>query len=124
MDMDSRAKENIALPDWFTPENIETVIFAFPDVFGRLMGKRMTVDHFIDDALKTGMHACSYLMTVDIPMQVVDGFKVANWEKGFGDFYVRADLGTMKRLPWHEKTAIVLGDLTHHGGELVEESPR
>lgn len=122
--MDRNRKDNSALPDWFTAENIDTVIFAFPDVFGRLMGKRMTVDHFVEDALESGMHACSYLMTVDIPMQVIEGFKLANWEKGFGDFCIRADLATVKRLPWHEKTAIVLGDVTHHDGEPVEETPR
>ncbi len=122
--MDKRSKKEHNLPDWLTPENIETVIFAFPDVFGRLMGKRITFDHFIEHSLDAGMHACSYLMTVDIPMQVLDGFKIASWETGFGDFCVRADLSTMTRLPWHEKTAIVLGDLTHHDGKPVEEAPR
>ncbi len=122
--MNANAKKNRSLPEWFTPENIETVIFAFPDVFSRLMGKRMTFDHFVNDALEAGMHACSYLMTVDIPMQVVEGFKIASWETGFGDFCIRADLGTIKRLPWLEKTAIVLGDMTHHDGKPVEESPR
>jgi len=122
--MATETKKNVGLPEWFTPENIDTVIFAFPDVFGRLMGKRMTVDHFVDDAVKTGMHACSYLLSVDIPMQVVEGFKIANWDKGFGDFCVRPDLATMRQLPWHEKTAIVLGDVTHHDGKPVEETPR
>ncbi|MBI4830207.1 MAG: glutamine synthetase [Candidatus Lindowbacteria bacterium] len=122
--MNANAKKNRSLPEWFTPENIETVIFAFPDVFSRLMGKRMTFDHFVNDALEAGMLACSYLMTVDIPMQVVEGFKIASWETGFGDFCIRADLGTIKRLPWLEKTAIVLGDMTHHDGKPVEESPR
>lgn len=119
-----KPKKNSALPEWFTKENIETVIFAFPDVFGRLMGKRMTLDHFVSDALESGMHACSYLMTVDIPMQVVEGFKIASWQTGFGDFCIRADLGTIRRLPWQQKTAVVLGDMLYHDGKPVEESPR
>ena len=86
--MGTKAKKRSALPDWFTPENIETVIFAFPDVFGRLMGKRMTFDHFADHMLESGMHACSYLLTVDINMKVVNGFKIASWETGFGDFSI------------------------------------
>ncbi len=122
--MGTKTRKTNALPDWFTPKNIETVIFAFPDVFGRLMGKRITFDHFAHHSLKTGMHACSYLLTVDINMQVVDGFKVASWDTGFGDFSIKADLGTVMRVPWYEKTAIVLGDMMHHDGRPVEESPR
>jgi glutamine synthetase len=122
--MGAKAKKTNGLPDWFTPKNVETVIFAFPDVFGRLMGKRMTFEHFMSHTLESGMHACSYLLTVDIQMQVVDGFKLASWDTGFGDFCVQADLATLRRLPWHEKTAIVLGDMTRHDGTPVEESPR
>jgi glutamine synthetase len=122
--MGAKANKRNALPEWFTPENVETVIFAFPDVFGRLMGKRMTFEHFANHMLESGMHACSYLLIVDIQMQVVDGFKLASWDTGFGDFTVMADLGTVRRLPWHQKTAVILGDLTHHDGRPVEESPR
>lgn len=122
--MVTKAGNRNTLPNWFTRENVETVIFAFPDVFGRLMGKRVTFDHFVNHMLKTGMHACSYLLTVDINMQVVEGFKLASWETGFGDFSVQADLGTLMRLPWHERTAVVLGDMTRHDGRPVEESPR
>lgn len=116
--------KNFSFPKWFNHDNIETVIFAFPDVLGRLMGKRMTTRHFIDNAVEAGMHACNYLMTVDIDMNIVDGHKIANWEKGFGDFYVKADMATLKNLPWHDKTAIVLGDMTHHDGSPVHQSPR
>jgi glutamine synthetase len=124
MSMDKNTKKNQSLPNWLAREHVDTVICAFPDVFGRLMGKRMTLDHFIDDVLEAGMHACSYLMTVDIPMHVLEGFELANWEKGFGDFCVRPDLGTVKKLPWHEKTVVVLGDVAHHDGKPVEETPR
>lgn len=116
--------KNYSFPKWFNKDNVETVIFAFSDVLGRLMGKRMTTEHFINNAVKSGMHACNYLMTVDIDMNIVQGHEIANWEKGFGDFYAKADLATLKILPWHEKTAIVLGYMNHHDGSPVKQSPR
>src|SRR4051812_18514419 len=63
---------------------IDTVIVAFPDVFGRLMGKRFTGKCFVDSIAEHGTHACNYLMTVDLEMEPMIGFKLANWEKGFG----------------------------------------
>ena len=52
------------------------------------------------------------------------GFKLANWEKGFGDFEMRPDLDTVRVLPWQQSAALVLCDFHHHGGELVDEAPR
>jgi len=111
-------------PEWFTPEAIDTVIFAFPDTYGRLMGKRMTYDYFLNHALHSGMHACNYLMTVDMDMNARNGFSIASWEKGFGDFLVKPDLLSLRRLAWQEKTAILLGDLTFDNGDPVAQSPR
>ena len=113
-----------ALPEWFKPEVIDTVIFAFPDVQGRLMGKRMTYDYFVNHALETGLHLCNYLMTVDIELEILPGFEIASWEKGYGDFQARADMRTLRRLPWLEGTALVLGDMSDHDGNPVEPSPR
>ncbi len=111
-------------PDWLTSDKIETVIFGFPDVYGRLMGKRMTLDYFLNHGLHSGMHVCNYLMTVDIDMNAREGYDIASWEKGFGDFYVRPDLRTLRRLTWQDKTAVVLGDMYHEDGKPVKESPR
>jgi len=111
-------------PDWFRPEKIDTIISAFPDVFGQLMGKRLTYDFFVNHVLTTGMHACNYLLTVDIDMNIVPGFKVANWDKGYGDFTIRPDMNTLRALPWQKGTALVLGDLFTDHGDSVEESPR
>lgn len=122
--MKSPHSDRTCLPDWLTPGNIETVIFAFPDVYGRLMGKRMTRDYFLENALHAGMHVCNYLMTVDMDMNPQDGFAIAGWEKGFGDFHLKADLRTLRPLPWEEKTAMVLGNMYHENGEPVRESPR
>ena len=75
--------------------DIDTVIVACPDLFGRLVGKRFTGKFFLDQVAKHGTHGCSYLLTVNIEMDPQDGFKLANWEKGFGDFAMRPDFSTL-----------------------------
>src|SRR2546427_4486429 len=104
--------------------DIDTVIVAVPDVFGRLVGKRVTGQFFLDCVAKEGTHGCNYLLTVDIEMEPMSGFKLANWEKGFGDFEWRPDLSTLRVVPWQPGAALVLCDLHHHGGRAVEEAPR
>lgn len=103
---------------------IDTVVTVFPDVFGRLVGKRFTASTFLDQVAKHGTHGCNYLLTLDIEMEPQTGFELANWEKGFGDFEMRPDLETLRALPWEKGAAMVLCDLHHHGGERVEEAPR
>src|SRR5882762_10342803 len=103
---------------------IDTVIVAFPDVFGRLMGKRFTEKYFVDSVVEHGTHACNYLMTVDLEMEPMTGFKLANWEKGFGDFEMRPDLETLRLLPWQPGTALVICSFHHEDGTIVAESPR
>ncbi|PYJ05763.1 MAG: glutamine synthetase [Verrucomicrobia bacterium] len=104
--------------------SIDTVIVGAPDVFGRLVGKRCAGKFFLDQVAKGGTHGCNYLLTVNIEMDPQDGFKLANWEKGFGDFEMRPDLSTLRVLPWLPATALVLCDFAHHGGPLVAEAPR
>src|SRR5829696_3196605 len=103
---------------------IDTVITVFPDVFGRLVGKRFTGKFFVDHVAKDGTHGCNYLLTVDIEMEPMSGFQLANWEKGFGDFAFRPDARTLRVIPWLPATALVLCDFTHGDGKLVEEAPR
>lgn len=103
---------------------IDTVIVAFPDVFGRLVGKRFTGRFFLDSVAGHGTHGCNYLLTVNIEMDPMDGFKLANWEKGFGDFEMRPDPATIRALPWQAATALVICDSHHHDGKPVEEAPR
>ncbi|MHB8521720.1 MAG: glutamine synthetase family protein [Limisphaerales bacterium] len=103
---------------------IDTVIVAFPDVSGRLVGKRFTGGFFLDRVAEHGTHACNYLLTVNIEMDPLDGFKVANWDKGFGDFALRPDLSTLRVLPWQPGAALVLCDYCQDDGKLVEEAPR
>jgi glutamine synthetase len=105
-------------------DEIDTVITVFPDVFGRLIGKRFTGGFFLDHVARGGTHGCNYLLTVDIEMEPMTGFQLANWEKGFGDFAMQPDLATLRMIPWLPATALVLCDLAHHDGKLVEEAPR
>jgi glutamine synthetase len=104
--------------------DIDTVVVAFPDVFGRLVGKRFTGTFFLDHVAQEGTHGCNYLLTVDIEMEPLTGFAVANWEKGFGDFQFRPDLATVRSLPWQPGAALVLCDFAHHDGAPVAEAPR
>jgi glutamine synthetase len=103
---------------------IDTVITVFPDVFGRLVGKRFTGKFFAENVAGHGTHGCNYLLTVNMEMDPQDGFKLANWEKGFGDFEMRPDASTIRVLPWQPATALVICDLRHHDGSLVGEAPR
>jgi glutamine synthetase len=103
---------------------IDTVVVAFPDVFGRLVGKRFTGEFFLKSVAVQGTHGCNYLLTVDIEMEPQTGFRLANWEAGFGDFELRPDLSTLRRLPWLPGTALVICDFRHHDGRLVAEAPR
>jgi glutamine synthetase len=103
---------------------IDTVLVAFPDPFGRLVGKRFRADYFLDSVASQGTHGCSYLLTVNLDMDPLDGFKVANWDTGFGDFAFRPDLSTLRVLPWQQGAALVICDLAKHDGSLVAEAPR
>ncbi|MBM3845654.1 MAG: glutamine synthetase [Verrucomicrobia bacterium] len=103
---------------------IDTVITAVPDPFGRLVGKRFRADYFLKSVVSHGTHGCNYLLTVNMDMDPLEGFKVANWEAGFGDFEMRPDLSSLRRLPWQPGTALVLCDFFKHDGELVDEAPR
>jgi len=103
---------------------IDTVLVAFPDMQGRLIGKRFQAEFFLDGALDE-THACSYLLADDIDMEPVPGYAAANWGTGYGDFVMKPDLGTLMKATWLEGTAIVLADVVdHHHHEPVPHSPR
>ena len=103
---------------------IDTVIIAFTDMQGRLVGKRMQAEYFLEGAHEE-THGCDYLLANDIDMEPVPGYAAANWEKGYGDFIIKPELATLRRLPWLPGTALVLADiLDHHHHEDVAHSPR
>jgi glutamine synthetase len=104
---------------------IDTVVVAFTDMQGRLMGKRVHGRHFVEhDVAGHGVEGCTYLLAVDMEMDPVPGYALANWERGYGDFVLRPDLATMRRIPWLDATALVLCDLEWQDGTPVAPSPR
>lgn len=104
---------------------IDTVINAFCDMQGRLMGKRVTGEFFIDHCLEHGTHFCVYLLGTDMEMATPDGYRLMNWERGFGDWQARPDWGTLRVIPWLEKTALVLADVVDEAsGAEVAIAPR
>jgi glutamine synthetase len=104
-------------------KDIDTVLVCMTDMQGRLMGKRVTGHYFLD-TVDHGTHACNYLLTVDMEMEPVPGFKAASWDKGYGDFGIVPDLGTLRRIPWLPGTALVLGDVVDDEGQNVPHAPR
>ena len=90
---------------------VDTVLAAFTDGYGRLLGKRIDATFFLDHTIGHGTHACDYLLTVDMEMEPVAGYEYASWELGYGDFHLVADLATLARAGWTDSSAIVLCDV-------------
>jgi glutamine synthetase len=90
---------------------IDTVLVVFTDHYGRFVGKRFDATFFLDSALRHGAEACDYLLTVDMEMNPVPGYKLANWELGYGDFHLVPDLGTLRTAAWLERSAFVICDV-------------
>ncbi|MFG6503405.1 glutamine synthetase family protein [Microbacterium sp. P05] len=103
---------------------IDTVIVAFPDAQGRLVGKRVSGRFWRDTVLPHGAEACNYLLSVDVDLNTVAGYAMSGWEQGYGDMVLRPDVETLRVLPWQPGTALVMADLGWEGGEPVEPSPR
>src|ERR1700747_3500913 len=103
---------------------IDTVLTAFTDMQGRLVGKRIEVSYFLDEVVEHGIEGCNYLLALDMEMDPVPGYEMANWEKGYGDFGIAPDLTTLRRIPWLDRTALVLCDVVNHDGSPVVASPR
>ena len=104
--------------------DIDTVLAAAVDMQGRLIGKRFLASFFVESAYDE-THGCNYLLANDIDMEPVPGYKAASWSKGYGDFVMKPDLGTIRVVPWLEKTALVLNDIQdHHTHEDLPHSPR
>ncbi len=106
-------------------DEIDTVIIAFSDHYGRLLGKRLDAEYFLNEAAEQGAHACNYLLTTDIEMEPVPGYRFANWERGYGDFHLAPDMTTLRRASWLEGAAIVLCDVEDEAAhQLVAVAPR
>jgi glutamine synthetase len=105
--------------------SIDTVVVAFTDMQGRLMGKRVHGEFFVEQSIgEHGVEACDYLLADDMEMEPTPGYELANWEEGYGDFVLQPDPATLRRIPWLEATALVLADVAAHDGSPVAPSPR
>ncbi|HYI51207.1 MAG TPA: glutamine synthetase family protein [Microbacterium sp.] len=105
-------------------DEIDTVIVAFADAQGRLVGKRVSARLFQEEVLPHGAEACNYLLSVDVDMNTVDGYAMSSWERGYGDMMLLSDPDTLRRIPWMPGSALVMADLEWEGSEPVVQSPR
>ena len=104
---------------------IDTVLVAFTDMQGRLQGKRIHAQFFLDSVLAHGTEGCNYLLAVDVDMNTVDGYAISSWERGYGDMMFDLDLSTLRKLPWQPGTALIQCDLSWlDGSGPVRPSPR
>ena len=104
--------------------DVDTVIVAFSDMQGRLMGKRVSARFFVDEVVEGGAECCNYLFAVDVDMNTVAGYAMSGWDTGYGDMVMKPDLSTLRRIPWLAGTALVLADLVWHDGSPIEPAPR
>jgi len=107
------------LNDLVLNDEIETVIVAFSDHYGRLCGKRYDAEFFVEEIASGGTHGCDYLLTTDMEMEPVPGYRFANWELGYGDMHLVPDFGTLRVASWLDRTALILCDV-----EDVPVAPR
>jgi glutamine synthetase len=105
-------------------KDVDTVIIAFTDMQGRLVGKRASARLFLEELAEHGAECCNYLLAVDVEMNTVDGYRMSSWERGYGDMAMIPDLNTLRIVPWLPATALVMADMTWLDGKPVEPSPR
>lgn len=104
---------------------VDTVVSALCDMQGRLMGKRVRAEFFLEHVQDHGTHFCTYLLGTDMEMTTPGGYRLMNWETGYGDWVARPDFSTLRRIPWLEGTALVLADaVDEETGELIPVAPR
>ncbi len=114
----------VELQQLVTAGEIDTVVVAFTDMQGRLVGKRVSADHFLDEVAGHGVECCSYVLAVDVEMNTVPGYPIADWGTGYGDLVLKPDFATLRRIPWLPGTAHVLADAHWPDGNPVTVSPR
>jgi glutamine synthetase len=104
--------------------DVDTVLVGITDMQGRLQGKRLHAQYFLDVVLEHATEGCNYLLAVDVDMNTVDGYAMSSWSSGYGDFVMQPDLSTLRPIPWQEGTVLVLADLQWEDGTDVVASPR
>src|SRR3954468_19807155 len=104
--------------------DVDTVLLAIVDMQGRLQGKRLTKDHFLEEVVPNNAEGCNYLLAVDVEMNTVEGYEMSSWEKGYGDFVMVPDFDTLRPVPWHPSTVMLMADVKWDDGADVVASPR
>ena len=123
MKRDVIARQELA--DRILRSEIDTVIMAFVDRYGRLVGKRATGRFFLDHVADHGTENCDYLLTCDIDNQPSDGFRFSSFDKGYGDMLAMPDWDTVRIASWLPKTAIIMCDLLDVAkNTFVDVAPR
>lgn len=113
------------LRDAVERDDIETVLTVIPDLYGRLVGKRIVGRYFVEQVAEHGMHVCDYLLACDMEMDPVPGYRFTSWETGYGDMHCVPDRSTLRRAAWLPRTALVLCDVASEAGhQQVEVAPR
>ncbi|MEA2519281.1 MAG: glutamine synthetase, partial [Chloroflexota bacterium] len=104
---------------------IDTLVVAITDMQGRLLGKRVQAQAFLDGVIDHGAHFCTYLLGTDMEMNTPEGFALMNWDTGYGDWIAEPVWDSLRVLPWLEKTAMVLSDVyAEEGHQEIAVSPR
>ena len=116
--------DRVALAREVADGRIDTVVTAIPDLYGRLVGKRIHAPYFLSEVLGHGMHVCDYLLACDMEMDPTPGYAFASWATGYGDLHATVDLATLRRAAWLERTAIALCDVAREGEGPVAVAPR
>src|SRR3954451_18060622 len=83
-------------------DEIDTVIAAFPDMYGRLVGKRIVGRFFVDGGIPHGLHPCDYLLACYMEMDPVPGYSFTSLAKGSDDFRPISDFETLRIASWLE----------------------
>ena len=127
-DHDSHAKKHprlVELEEMVRDGRIDTIVVAITDMQGRLMGKRVQGQAFLDGVISHGAHFCTYLLGTDMEMNTPEGYKLMNWETGYGDWIAEPVWDQLRVLPWLPGTAMVLADtVDEETGEEIPISPR
>jgi glutamine synthetase len=106
-------------------DRIDTVVTAFPDLYGRLVGKRIHAPFFLEEIVSHGMHVCDYLLACDMEMDPTPGYAFTNWASGYGDLHAVPDMKTLRVAAWLPRCAVVLCDAKDEKtGAPIEVAPR
>jgi glutamine synthetase len=104
--------------------SLREVEIAWPDHFGHTLGKRIPASGFLERARRERFGFCDATLSWDAVAEVHSGSRLTDWHTGFPDLYAVPDVTTVRRVPWRDATAHVIGDVQTHSGAPVGTAPR